>query len=73
MYKNNIIAFFVLIVVWGISSEYFSVQIDQKNKEYAQTKKLMLQYNGLKNKYSNNMVSNKKKKIIDFLNLFDIK
>ncbi len=73
MYRYNIIGFFALCVVWIGSSFYFSTQIEQKENEYMTKKELVIKYTNLKDKYSKKSIKENKKKIIEFLDIFNIK
>lgn len=70
--RNNIIIFLALVITWGGLSSYFSSTIDEKEKAYIKQKDLITKYNTLKNKYSKSSIEKDKKKIFDFLNLFNI-
>lgn len=70
--RNNIIIFLALVITWGGLSSYFSSTIDEKEKAYIKQKDLITKYNTLKNKYSKSSIKKDKKKIFDFLNLFNI-
>ncbi len=72
MYRYNQIGFFVLIVVWFSSTFYFSSKIKIKEQEYIAKKELISKYDTLKNRYSKQTLEKNKKKIIEFLEIFDI-
>ena len=72
MYRYNQIGFFVLIVVWFSSTFYFSSKIKIKEQSYIAKKELISKYDTLKNRYSKQTLEKNKKKIIEFLEIFDI-
>ena len=72
MYRYNFIALFALAIIWFGSTFYFSSKIKIKEQEYIAKKELISKYDTLKNKYSKQTLEKNKKKIIEFLEIFDI-
>jgi len=72
MYRNNIIGFFVLIIVWIGLSFYFSASADTLEKQYKKKQELSSSYDRLKQKYSKEVIKTKKKKMIELLGVFGI-
>jgi len=72
MYRNNIIGFFVLIIVWIGLSFYFSASADALEKQYKKKQELSSSYDRLKQKYSKEVIKTKKKKMIELLGVFGI-
>ena len=73
MYRYGIIGFVSLCIVWIGFSFYYSSEITQKENKYLEKKELISKYNNLKDKYSKQKIRDNKKKIIEFLQTFDIK
>ena len=73
MYKKNIIIFIVLSILWIGLSSYFSSTIAKKEKLFLEEKKLIMTFNDLESSYSKSALEKNKKKILGFLDAFDIK
>ncbi len=72
-YKNNIIGFLVLSVLWVSLSIYFSSEIQKDELNFIKQKELVSKYNNFKKRYSKQTLEKEKKKILEFLDVFDVK
>jgi len=73
MYKNNIIIFISFVFIFLVSSLYFSSKIQTKQDELIKKQEQLTKYKKLQNKYSKKSLSNEQKKLMDILELFDVK